>query len=454
MTQRLGTTDVIVVGGGPGGLATAIQAAQRGLSVAVIETLSTLGGNLPYSSGYVALADTKLQQASGVDDSPERFLQDLHREVERARDRYGGVFVEAVAETYARASSDVYDWLSAVGVKFRKLIDRPEKHGVPRLHALEDPVDANDALKRELDRHGAFAMTNLRVLRSERSSDTGYRVTLIDQRTGERLEAEAEQGLVVATGGYQANFDMRAEVQPAWLAQSPYLGIPTALGDGHRILASQGARLVNMSFLPPFGHVATSLTEQSLAVNSRGERFHDETDPHQTPVHLEQQPDRRAYYIFDDRTMLEKRSYVTELDRKVETASSIKAVADKLELPATRLETEVELFNDAIRAGDPTRLAVPRTNLPSRPISQPPFHAIEVIVGVSVTYGGARTGANGAVYDAYGEPIPGLFATGNANGSLAPCVEVGGINLGAAMALGWVIGSSVGSALSKTGDLT
>lgn len=445
MTQFLGTTDVAVIGGGPGGIASAITAAERGLSVAVIESLSTIGGNLPYSSGYVALADTDLQRRKGVADSAELFLEDLRREQQRARRRFGGVLKEDVAVQYADESQEVYRWLEEMGVAFRTLIDRPAKHSVPRLHALEDPQAATHALKAKLDALDVYVLTNLKVDTVE-VGESAFHISMTDQRSGEAIVADATTGAVVATGGFQANFEMRAEVQPEWLAESPYLGIPTTLGDGHRILAKLGARLVNMCFLPPFGHVATSFTEQAIAVNLNGERFHDETDPHETPVHLAEQPQRRAYYVFDEQTMQEKRAYILALDRKIVTAQSVAELATRLDIPGDRLQETLARFNEAVRAPDSGLLVTPRTNLPARAIDRAPYHAIEVVVGVSVTYGGAVTTPHGQVLDAQGDVIPGLFATGNANGSLAPVVETGGINLGAAFTVGRCAGAAIGRA--------
>lgn len=443
MTQTLGTVDVIVVGSGPGGMAAAVTAAEHGLQVAVIECLSSVGGNLGYSSGYASFAATSMQRAAGIDDSADLFAADLEREYMRAHVRDPGVLFRAVAQRYAEDSADAFHWLADVGVEFRTIIDRPAKHSVPRLHAMAATQAATRSLRRELERLDVSISTELRAVRLERSADGALHVLMTRVDTGGRVMATAQRAVVIATGGFQANFDMRHEVQRAWLAETPYLGVPTALGDGHRAIAALGGSLVNMAFVPAFGHVATTLTEDAIAVNLHGERFHDETDPHETPVHLAEQPQQRAYYVFDEATRASRQTYIDGLDRGVTTAPTVVQLAQRLGIPAEGLTMSLERFNAAVEAQAPEQLDAPRTNLPKRPIASPPFHALQVVVGISVTYGGALTLPDGQVIDAHGEPVKGLYAVGNANGAIAPAAQVGGINLGFAFTLGRAVGRSV-----------
>lgn len=60
------TYDVIVVGGGPGGMAAAGAVAEAGAKVALVETLSWLGGNARLSTGVLVFVDTSLQRRHSV----------------------------------------------------------------------------------------------------------------------------------------------------------------------------------------------------------------------------------------------------------------------------------------------------------------------------------------------------------------------------------------------------
>ena len=56
-------------------------------------------------------------------------------------------------------------------------------------------------------------------------------------------------------------------------------------------------------------------------------------------------------------------------------------------------------------------LLAPHPNL--APLEQPPFYAAEVLSGVIGTNSGVGTTPSGQAVDAFGKPVPGLYALGN-----------------------------------------
>ena len=62
--------DIVCVGAGAGGLASAIAAADLGLRTIVLEQAPRIGGNTAWSYGIVWAGDTHLAQAEGIEDSP------------------------------------------------------------------------------------------------------------------------------------------------------------------------------------------------------------------------------------------------------------------------------------------------------------------------------------------------------------------------------------------------
>lgn len=74
-TKKIMTADVVVIGGGPGGIASAVAAAREGVKVILVERQGFLGGNL--ASGLPFLATLDNHQRRIVGGLSEQFIQDL-----------------------------------------------------------------------------------------------------------------------------------------------------------------------------------------------------------------------------------------------------------------------------------------------------------------------------------------------------------------------------------------
>ncbi|MDP1533124.1 MAG: FAD-dependent oxidoreductase, partial [Rubrivivax sp.] len=69
--------DVVVVGGGGAGLAAAIEAAEAGASVLLLEKNAQLGGSTAWSIGSVTSSGTPHQRKRGINDSPAEHWADM-----------------------------------------------------------------------------------------------------------------------------------------------------------------------------------------------------------------------------------------------------------------------------------------------------------------------------------------------------------------------------------------
>lgn len=104
--------DVIVVGFGAAGAAAAIEAADRGARVLVLDR-GYGGGATAYSGGIVyAGAGTAEQRAGGYVDSVENMLAYLDQEV-------AGAVTPETLRRFCEQSPAMIDWLKAQGVEFR-----------------------------------------------------------------------------------------------------------------------------------------------------------------------------------------------------------------------------------------------------------------------------------------------------------------------------------------------
>ena len=119
----------------------------------------------------------------------------------------------------------------------------------------------------------------------------------------------ARKGVVLATSGFGANLLLRRQHQRDPSDIRVYSGIQTCRGDGQLMGQAIGGQLVNMTMIPPIVAVPSHLTEEAIAVNMAGIRFHDEAGPYYDRVFaLEPQHLKVGHYIFDDETYQSKRN--------------------------------------------------------------------------------------------------------------------------------------------------
>ncbi|GIM92114.1 FAD-binding protein [Paractinoplanes toevensis] len=105
------TADVVVVGFGAAGACAAIEAADAGARVLVLDRF--LGGGATAISGGVVYAGggTRQQRSAGVADSPEAMAGYLREEV-------GDTVSAATLRRFCEQSAGMIDWLSGLGVPF------------------------------------------------------------------------------------------------------------------------------------------------------------------------------------------------------------------------------------------------------------------------------------------------------------------------------------------------
>jgi succinate dehydrogenase/fumarate reductase flavoprotein subunit len=443
------TADVVVAGGGLGGMAAAVCAAREGADVLVIEALPAIGGNAAMSTGYIAFAGFARQREDGIEDAPDRLVADLLAEIERDRDRYGIAFDEELARLYAARSAEAYAFLTGLGIAFGRFIERPEQHTVTRMLALEDTSAFRTCFERAFAELGV--RTRLRTRVTSLTTD-GWRVTGVVADAGDGpVHIAARRAVVLATGGYQANHELRLRFQPEAQARTPYYGVDTARGDGHVIGQAIGGALVNMTYIPMFIRAPSRLLEDAIAVNVHGERFEDETGPYLERVaRLRAQPGG-GWYVFDERVAREKALLVRHLPEQPRRARTIAGVAELIGAPAGALEATIAGWNRIVAnggEGDPFgRSVFPRER---GGIVEPPFAIAPMIVGASFTGGGFSVTEDLQVKHVDGSVIESLYAVGDCVGGVNPAAGLGGVHLGSAATFGMIAGRAAARLEART----
>lgn len=440
--------DVVVLGTGPAGMAAVAAAAATGVDVVAVESMDHIGGNAVWSTGYLAFVGSGMQSQQGVVDDEEIFVDDARRMVDLAKDQFGILWDEQVVRLFAQESAETYDDLTGRGVRFSRFIPRPRQHTVDRMAAVEDTWALRRAFLPDFEQPNVMTMfgTTAQQLITDDGRVTGVMVRSGDD--GAQTQVRARLGVVLATGGYQANPALRQRYQPELLARGPYLGIDTCRGDGHLMGQAVGGDLVNMTFVPPLVIVSSSLVEDAIAVNSTGQRFHDEAGPYEERVQrLLEQPDRRAHYVFDATVAEEKAQLVAQMPEPAVTAETLPALATRISVPADALNSTVREWNAFLDSGEDTDPHFGRVVLPPgrRRLRRPPYTAVPMVVGINFSCGGFVVTDDMQVVDVFGMPIPGLFAAGDCVGGLNPVSDLGGIHIAGAFTFGRLAGRSAAS---------
>ena len=314
-------------------------------------------------------------------------------------------------------------------------------------------------------------LTGLEV-REDRVS--GVRAT----RSGEPVLIWARRGVLVATGGFERNEEMRRRYQRAPIGTEWTTGAPGNTGDGIGAGLDLGAAVGLMDdawwgpSIPLPGGPYFCLAERSLPgcilVNSTGQRFVNESAPYVDAVHAmyeantPENPHIPAWLIFDqryrDRYVFAGRPPGKPLPRRWYAAGAVVRADDLGELAreallgADGLVKTVTRFNEFAAAGRDEEFARgesaydryygdprcrPNPNL--APLARPPFYAVKIVPGDLGTKGGLRTDERARVLREHGTPIPGLYAAGNASASVMGHSYAGaGATIGPAMTFGYI----------------
>lgn len=409
--------DVVVVGAGAAGLAAAIEAAEGGASVAVLEKMPVSGGSTILSGGIVYGTGSKLHEAAGVEDSVEDLVKYWS---ERAEGKNDEEFLRFVAER----SGETIDWLVDMGVEFGE----PAPTGTsPVARAVTSPGHGGGII-RPMEEYAKsknveilFEMTAKELIKAEDGTVTG--VKAVDAKGKETLFSA--KATILATGGFDRSKDLVKEYAPQAEGQTSFAGIGNT-GDGLTMAKNAGAAVLTnngvIGFRAVEGEVAYTTDVCSLmwmpylSVNKTGERFANETMDY--PLFYEElikQPEQVSYLIFDGST------YTEALDKAVEKGSAFKAdsledLAELAGIDAVKFQETVKNYNEMIVKGEDTQFGKVLTG--HTQIEKGSFYAVKVVPAILGTMTGIATDLDAQVLDESGQVIKGLFAAGeSANGN-------------------------------------
>jgi len=336
-------------------------------------------------------------------------------------------------------------------------------------------------LKLSLDRRQVPLWLDTAMIEITRDAATGRVNGIVAERAGKQVRIHARRAVIVASGGFERNAGMRRRYLPGAWDPSVSGSVDSDVGDGINAGQRIGAALDNMDAawwgpmlrFPDEDRARLLTFERALPgciiVNQAGRRYMNEAAAYDLvgqDMLAADRPDAStspSFMIFDNRF---RRQYPVGplmpgvplflhqrgLREILVQTPDLAELARRIGVPSARLVETVRRFNDdAVRGkdlefgrgdtpydrfyGDPKVTPNPTLG----PLLEAPYFSIPVHAGDIGTSGGLLTNEHAQVLDVQGQPIAGLYATGNTSASVMGHAYPGaGGTIGPAMTFGYV----------------
>ncbi|MCU1513865.1 MAG: putative oxidoreductase [Microbacteriaceae bacterium] len=479
MPEDTNQLDLLVLGGGGAGLAAAASAASVGARVLVLESESAVGGSTKLSSGLFSAAGTSVQKAMGIADSPDLFYQHY-------MDLNGWRMNSGLIRAFCEAAAPTLEWLISLGVQIPPTVSHNghepglNQAGVGDIWRAHSPAGQGAGVVEVLDK----AATDLGVTIEFNSRADRLIVedgVVVGAAVGDR-EYRA-RAVLVATGGLSHDRDLLTEFYPRAVASSNLFEVaaPGSRGDHIRFGRSVGADisgagrgllLLTADFQQHHHWEAGFPPKSRIYINQAGRRFTNEDVSYSVSTGIFDAEGGWAWSIFDENGRLsltdEYLDWTPEVIAREAAAGVTTVKADTLEglaevtgLPLAALEASIARWNTELGSTgeDPhffrhltlaTKGAKPEA-LPR--IETGPFYAVKMRPSELIcTHAGLAIDESARVLDEIGNPIPGLYAAGEAGGGVLGDSYVGGGNSVAnAFTMGRIAGLAAARQLATAG---
>ena len=434
---------IAVIAAGPSGLAAAVQAAQDGASVIVLEKNSAVGGAANMGMGPLGIG-TKYQKQQMIDISVEKafnmFMDYTHYNVD-AR----------LIKRYFAQSGETIEWLEDLGVEFEGAFKY-----FPQSEATWHIVKTGKEI-------GPRAASFMNRALYEKALDLGVkvlletpaykivkedgRVTGVLARNADNEEVEVKcQAAIICTGGAGANKKMIKDLVGLEHGKTVFnFAIPGIMGDGLRMAWEAGADQLQVRIEmaadlgggePANGGVSNIFKQPNLLVNRFGKRIMNE-DYMQNTTYLSNvanhQKDKTCFSIVDTSivkyyvkhgvdvtSLVSPNPDVSDFYEGMETilkngsknffrADTIEELAEKIGVDPKALKETIDNYNYFCDSYDQEFF---KDHKYLRPIFKAPFYAAAIHPGGYGTVGGVRINENCEACDKEFMPIPGLYCAG------------------------------------------
>lgn len=475
-----GSADLIIVGAGGAGLSAAVTAKDLDVkNVLVLEKMPVIGGNTLRCASAFNAADPDRQKAlpmtetlkeavvkaiseKPVSEEHAKLMADVKAKYEaylksgsktlfdcpewHALQTYNGgdkVGQIPLIRQYSNNVLDTLHWMQSKGSPVMDRVSQGAGALWQRTHQLDAPAGLGliDPLYQSAVKQGVNFKLGMRVqdlILNDKGRVIGVTAT---DKVGNKYEFTSKDGVILATGGYSQNKEMRRKSAPQLTPEMVSTNQPGATGDGIVIATRHGADTTGMNYVqvyplatPGTGALQGRARKMSglddvIDVNKNGERFvKEDARRDEFVAAIKKQPGGVVYDINDSSIVKPLNSFNEDVETlvsigRIYKADSLADLAKQLGMPADKLEATVAEFNKMVEAKNDPKFG---RKLFDRPIVKPPFYATPRAPSIHHTMGGLQISTNAQVLDKNGKPIPGLYAAGEVTGGIHGSNRLGG----------------------------
>lgn len=469
-------TEVLVVGCRTAGLPAVISAAENGAKVLGIDRTSTVLA--PRED--IGAIDSKLQLASFDEypqfkiDKMEA-MEDIVRyangfinyDLVKVWANESGALIDWLTEIVERDGRLVMQFEGSVGTEGQGARDKAwaTGHSPNKTDKGKEDKDFNFgvSLKEYAEEKGAEFRWSTELIKLEQD-ESGRVVGIIARDVNDRhyIRINATKGVILATGGYGNNLEMMEDRQ-AWnqkirIAAPGSGGNPT--GSGIKAALWLGATMDPLGAACTFNRACVKPDQYAgdgvlgrwfwfgeqpfLKLNLKGERFCNESGPYDYMLHSTiMQPHQTYVDIWDANHAAQAEAFdevgccrlfpfpngaknnipmqvvdgmIEKLieDGYVQKADTMEELAEKLNLPVETTVASWKHYNEMAAAGEDTDYYKEKHRLMA--IDTPPFYGVRTGAWFLATLDGVTIDTNMHPCDENGDPIEGLYLTGNDSG--------------------------------------
>ncbi|MGC8826844.1 MAG: FAD-dependent oxidoreductase, partial [Anaerolineae bacterium] len=421
------------------GLAAAIEAYNAGAQVLVLEKMEVPGGNSAINGGVYAAWDSRIRRKFPdlPPDSADIMMEDMLRAGQRLN-------WPALVKKVATESVDGIEWLLDLGTPFQEKIVQAGGHSRPRTHTTVN-ASGSDAIKAMLKKAEELKIEILyehRVTRLIREGCGTGRVLGVEVETGgQKKYFKAKKAVVIATGGFCRNVELRTKFVPWLTAEYPSTNHPGATGEVMVEAMRIGAAATQLDWIQlyPFADPNTGILDRPavipfnapaycIYVAKNGKRFVNELADRKVcaDAQLFGVKEKPTFTIFDDSKVDEffNREHIEDGIQKgrIIRADTLEELAQKAGIDPAGLKETVAKYNEMVDKGVDEEFGKPSMKAK---IEKPPFYAIPQWPSVHHCMGGLQITDKAQVLDLDGNVIPGLYAAGEVTGGVHGAVRLG-----------------------------